>query len=342
MERGPEQLSEAPSGMPIRDAIGDSELLLAYAANHGIDLAPELVKTIVSAKALLSTNLADPSTFDQQAVFWEARNQLTKAVQPVSIASLKASAQTGSMALYRSLFSVLPRTIRTHQPVSPAERSVLWFRFLASVALFILLAVQVYWVVGSRVIGETATILTQVQDNSSALETLNADDPKAQLLEAKRMALEAEISIRYGILKTWNSVWAFPLSLFGFQVPKAVDNPGYDDLQRARLVGEFASQSIERYLLPLLYGWLGACLFVLRKLAQEIKALSYTAEQEMIYRLRIYMGSLAGLIVVWFLPVAQGDPNIKSLSVFAVALLVGYSIDLLFALMDRIIAAFTS
>ena len=49
-----------------------------------------------------------------------------------------------------------------------------------------------------------------------------------------------------------------------------------------------------------------------------------------------------GLIVVWFLPVAQTDPNIKSLSIFAVALLVGYSIDLLFALMDRIIAAFTT
>jgi len=62
----------------------------------------------------------------------------------------------------------------------------------------------------------------------------------------------------------------------------------------------------------------------------------------MLYRLRVYMGTLAGLIVVWFMPVAQSDPNIKSLSVFAVALLVGYSIDLLFALLDRIINAFTA
>lgn len=342
MEHVSEQAQRAADDAPLREAIGDAQLLIAHAASHGIDLPPELVRTLVSARELLALDLADPATFERQSAFWEARKALAKSVQPVSIASLKASAQTGPMVLYRSLFGALSRSLRSGQAISPAERSVLWFRFLASLALFSLLAVQVYWVVGSRVIGETAEILSQVRETQLALESLGVDDPKSQALEAKGMALEKEISVRYDILKAWNVGWSAPLRIFGFSATPAVENPGYEDLQRARLAGEFVTQSIERYLLPLLYGWLGACLYVLRKLAQEIKALAYTAEQDMLYRLRVYMGMLAGLIVVWFMPVVQSDPNVKSLSAFAVALLVGYSIDLLFALLDRIIGAFTA
>jgi hypothetical protein len=337
-----ENTTHSQSDIPIREAIDDAQLLLAHAASHGIDLAPELVKNLVSAKELLALDLADPATYERQSTFWDARNQLSKAVQPVSIASLKASTQTGPMVLYRSLLGALSRSARTGQQISPAERSVLWFRFLASLALFFLLTVQVYWVVGSSVISETTKILDQVRNNKLAMANLNIDDPKSQSLEAEFDELNKEISIRYGILERWNDVWGVPLKFFGHKPTAAVANPSYENLQSARLAGEFVAQSIERYLLPLLYGWLGACLYVLRKLAQEIKALSYTAEQDMLYRLRIYMGTLAGLIVVWFMPVAQADPNIKSLSVFAVALLVGYSIDLLFALLDRIINAFTA
>lgn len=342
MERGPEKSLEAAERTPIREAVVEAELLLAYAADHGVGLPEDLVASLVAAKQLLADDLADPATYDRQAAFWNARDRLAKAVQPVTAASLRASAQTGPLAAYRSLLGVLSRSRRAAQPLSPAERSVLWFRFLAFVALLSLLTVQVYWVVGSRVLGETAEIIQQVQKYRAETATLDADSPQAQRLEAARMALEDEMAMRYAVLESWNRVWAFPFHAAGAMRRPAVDSPGYDDLQRARMVGEFASQSIERYLLPLLYGWLGACLYVLRMLARDIKALSYTPEQDMLYRLRIYMGSLAGLIVVWFLPAAPASAGAKSLSVFAVALLVGYSIDLLFALLDRIIATFTT
>lgn len=327
---------------PIKEAVDDAEMLLAYAASHGITLLPELVKTLVSSKQLLSADLANPSTFDQQAAFWDARNQLGKAVHPVTTTSLRASAQSGPFVSYRGLLGSIFHSFRSKQPIRPAEQSALLFRMLAFTALFLLLTVQVYWVVGSRVISETAQIVKQVKENALALEAFKADDPKAQSLEAEKMVLEEEITIRYNILEQWNMAWEAPFQFLGF-MKKAppVESPSYADLQRVRLVSEFVSQAIELYLLPLLYGWLGACLYVLRMLAQDIKALAYTPEQDMIYRLRLYMGTLAGLIVVWFLPVAQADPDIKSLSIFAVALLVGYSVDLLFALMDRIIAAFT-
>jgi hypothetical protein len=339
MGQGSEPIAGLPGETPILDAIRDSELLLAYASSHGIKLSSELVTEIVAAKNLPSLDLNNPETFERQVKFWEARSQLTTAIQPVTIASIKASAQTGPGIFRRSVVNFFAQNKKP--AISPAEHCVLLFRTFALIALCSLLIVQVYWVVGSRVTSETATILTQANENSKALESLDADNKKAATLEARKMELEAEISIRYAILESWNKVWATPLRLFGFGEYKHVEVPSYSDLQRARLAGEFACQSIELYLLPLLYGWLGACLYVLRRLAQDIGTKSFTPEQGLVYSLRVYMGTLAGLIVVWFLPVAQADPNIKSLSVFAVALLVGYSIDLLFALMDRIIAAFT-
>lgn len=342
MDQIAENQGDAPESPPIKEAIVDAELLLAYAASHGITLPPELVKTIISSKQLLSADLANPSTFDQQAAFWDVRNQLGKAVHPVTTTSLKASAQTDPLVSYRSPLRFVFSSTRTKQLISPAERSVLYFRILAFIALFSLLTVQIYWVVGSRVISETAHIVKQVNENNAALRALKVDDPKAQDIEANKMVLEEEITIRYDILERWNLVWKAPFQLIGFMKEVQLNEaPDYADLQRVQLVSGFVFQAIELYLLPLLYGWLGACLYVLRMLAQDIKTLAYTPEQDMIYRLRLYMGTLAGLIVVWFLPLAQAEPNIKSLSIFAVALLVGYSVDLLFSLMDRIIAAFT-
>lgn len=339
MDNESEPIADSPVKPPILEAIAEAEFLLAYAANHGIELPVKLVAELVAAKSLLSQDLNSADTFDNQVKFWAARNQLATIILPVTCASIKASTQTGPGIFRRSIFKLF--TKNTCTALSSAERCILLFRTLALIALCCLLVVQVYWVVGSRVINDTATILTQAIDNREKLSGLSEDDPKKSALEFKKIGLETDIRIRYSVLESWNNVWITPLRLVGFDEYKHIQEPNYSDLQRMRLAGEFACQSIELYLLPLLYGWLGACLYVLRRLAQDIGTKSFTPEMGLVYSLRVYMGTLAGLIVVWFLPVAQADPNIKSLSVFAVALLVGYSIDLFFALMDRIITTFT-
>ena len=52
------------------------------------------------------------------------------------------------------------------------------------------------------------------------------------------------------------------------------------------------------YLLPLLYGLLGAFTFGLRSLSIETQRLTYSRASNTKYRLRIYMGALDGLVVV--------------------------------------------
>jgi hypothetical protein len=100
---------------------------------------------------------------------------------------------------------------------------------------------------------------------------------------------------------------------------------------------------IQTYVLPLLYGLLGACAYVLRQLALEIRARTFRRELGITYWLHIFLGGLAGLAIGWFLrPEGGSDGLIRGLTPFALSFLAGYSVEVLFSGMDRLVAAFSS
>ncbi len=106
------------------------------------------------------------------------------------------------------------------------------------------------------------------------------------------------------------------------------------------LSAEFVLRILEAYVLPLLYGLLGAFLFVLRSLAKDVRRMVYCRQSDSDYRLRLTLGALAGLAIGWLLtPEQRGE--ISVLSTFALPLLAGYNVELLFSLMDRLISTLT-
>ena len=98
--------------------------------------------------------------------------------------------------------------------------------------------------------------------------------------------------------------------------------------------------TMNQYVLPLLYGLLGALAFILRTLGRELRAITYSPASNTAYVLRWPLGMLAGITIGWFFDPAtlQGVASIQPL---ALAFLAGYSVELLFALLDRIVSAFT-
>jgi len=94
------------------------------------------------------------------------------------------------------------------------------------------------------------------------------------------------------------------------------------------------------YLLPMLYGLIGACAFVLRKLSDEIDKMTYAHDARVRYTLRLNIGVLTGLAVGWFLKPGAGDPFLTSLSPLALAFVAGYGSDLFFLCLDKIVNAF--
>jgi hypothetical protein len=106
---------------------------------------------------------------------------------------------------------------------------------------------------------------------------------------------------------------------------------------------KFILQGIQLYILPLLYGLLGAAAYVLRTLTTEIRNLTYEIESNIGYRLRIQLGAVSGLAIGWFSDAGLTfSASTLSLSPLALAFLAGYSVEVLFSLMDRMIYTFSS
>lgn len=102
------------------------------------------------------------------------------------------------------------------------------------------------------------------------------------------------------------------------------------------LAADFILGAFQNYLLPLLYGLLGACIYLLRSLHQDIQNLTYTRSSEIKYRLRLTLGALSGMVIGWFFK-PQSIDAVASLSPMALSFLMGYNVDILFSLMDKII-----
>jgi hypothetical protein len=107
--------------------------------------------------------------------------------------------------------------------------------------------------------------------------------------------------------------------------------------RRARLSAGFVLDILKSYILPLLYGLLGASAYVLRTMSLEIEEVKYSVNANRGYVLRLALGTLAGLIVGWFIFLLPGQTFLASISPFAIAFLVGYNIELIFSVMDNLI-----
>jgi hypothetical protein len=100
-----------------------------------------------------------------------------------------------------------------------------------------------------------------------------------------------------------------------------------------------ALQSIQTFLLPFLYGLLGASVYILRSLSTDIKALTF--ESSFDYVLRLPLGALSGVAVAWIINFPS-QQQVASLSPLALAFLAGYSVEVLFSALDRVVKAFST
>lgn len=103
-----------------------------------------------------------------------------------------------------------------------------------------------------------------------------------------------------------------------------------------------ALTSFQSFILPLLYGILGALLFILRKYKSRLKAgRSLNATN---YLIRIVMGGLAGLAIGWFVSIDGSDApfQIGNLSPLALSFLAGYGVEILFTGLDTIVSKFSN
>ena len=341
----------------LAQALSDAELLLIHAMREGLDVPQAVIDSLVQTQTL----------FEQQGIrdvheaqFWTAFGTLSKLVAPVSVHSLRATMDSHATPPPVNRFL---RWFRwgdhTH---SLARRAVMSYTIMTMSTLVFLLLIQIYWLFGVSVVDDikelrdaavankaqaTATRLLRDQGLAAGWKTGRSENDlkgEIKLLDDIAKTKELGIESSYDMLATWSSPWERM-----WQVKGSCQNGEEDDLGKMALCENMARlqaskvvlENLQRYALPLLYGLLGACVFTLRTLADKIRARSYSESSNIDFRIRLCLGTLGGLVSAWFLLPGNPESISGSISPFALAFLAGYSIELVFTAMDRIIGAFT-
>ncbi|HEX8663774.1 MAG TPA: hypothetical protein VF744_07060 [Beijerinckiaceae bacterium] len=294
---------DAPEDM--RQHVRAAYALLCAANRRGIQVPADVVAVVTAARKADSAELPD----DLEARFWNAYGLLASSIGPA------ARARTTYTLIFYGVLAVLLFAqflflAGDHVRAKMAEADARGRQAAAQV--------QVAPQGQAPTQGQPAGAPTQGQDNL------------AQVRAYHDLALDLV------------NLASAPLRLVGFGRFFAHDvkeGSGVDYTEvKSRL--ELILLFLSAYLLPMLYGLLGACAYVLRQLSDEIGKLIYAQDARVRYALRLDIGLLCGLAVGWFVRPGAGDAVLVSLSPFALAFVAGYGSELFFVLLDRIVQAF--
>lgn len=104
---------------------------------------------------------------------------------------------------------------------------------------------------------------------------------------------------------------------------------------RSGLSAMFVLNLLHDYLLPMLYGCLGAFAMVLRAICNAVKSETFSGSYALDYNLRITLGAVSGMATGLFM----GDKTLLNeggFSMMLAAFVIGYNVDVLFALIDNV------
>ena len=332
-------LPESRHASRLGDAVEEACRLLYYAASAGRDITPAVRDPILTLRAALVGG--EPITAADEGRFLDAYARLAVVAAPVTAVTLRATS-----ALYER-GAWWARLLRLG-PVSEAQARASSF---GVVALGLLLAIGAgEW---TRTFIETITstqkqfaaVAERVRTTGGAL---NADD--AQIVALKEQAQGApsaglaillrqrdELNMRFEHLRHENDqVWGRIRGSYS-TLHRILFFVSRDELENIIVPLGFV---LGGFLLPVLYGALGTCAFILRTLYGQMIDRSFDPRRSSEFIVRIFLGMLSGITLQWLF-VKDGSAVPGGITPAVLAFLGGYSVELLFSGMDRLLALVT-
>jgi hypothetical protein len=162
------------------------------------------------------------------------------------------------------------------------------------------------------------------------------DCPTAHLLSAANHK-PAKLESKFDLIDYMTSIDCFMRSLrITNDYDEPVDLPIYATRNKVHL--------LMSWLLPGLYGLLGACVYVMRDLLRGNGSSKAGGDARIVellsLLLRVSLGGLAGIIIGWFSVPTSPAASSAAISIssipFGMAFLAGFSIESLFSLLDRL------
>jgi hypothetical protein len=322
------------------ETVEAANTLLYHAIASGQDLPMSVRDPIIKARTAMEHERCLDD--DEEGKFLEAYAKLGVRVAPVTAATLDATRRRASQGWLRRLLRLPPA------PVSDAQRLASRFGALALCLIAVIAfgewthafirsiaAAEKQFAANKQELREAETRRASIEDqigrltgaDGAAADTANAG-AIGEALRARRAEIDAKI-------------WA--LDYTNGQLNEAVER-GYDTLERMLYLGPEKLRNVSMsfanilggVLLPVLYGALGTCAFVLRSLFREMVDRTFDARRAGEFKVRIFLGTLSGLSLQWL--VVRSDGTVAGgVTPAVLAFLGGYSVEMLFTAMDRLV-----
>ena len=364
--------SEEQRNARLAALMEDARSLLAYASANGKQVEDDIRKALVETADELDKKALGPAGEER---FYKAYQDLTRTLAPVNAATLKAS-ETRVPRLHE-LVSGRDGFLKTLSKFTAGR----FLHFVLFVLVLIGSGVALgYYLVGSTALDgyrkateEYRKARSTQRDKEYALkgveerlqktdwakaaagEKAKADDEvqryrseKAEIdltvdqLKADRRALQD--AIRSWMVRPCNSAftrWMCAWSETDLKRQQTQTAPDETYLSNELFMAAVARDRMAQIILPMLLGLLGAYSYVLRNLSLDIQNRSFAPGSAIHHVVRLSLGALAGIASGWLLK-PEDVTSFSSLPSWALAFVAGYSVELVFAAMDRIVGAFTT
>lgn len=357
-------------------SIHDAYTLLDFTCRRGNAPAPALSEVLINSHHKLESGT--PLTAQDESAFWNALAQITDQVKPVTVESVQftirpthndeATAKRGFIA-------------RCFKPSGPAEHVLRRYLAMAVITLLVLLGLQMQWAIGTFIYSDAFKVRNYLikaerklsaaqQESDNVKDTPAAQAAELRLTEAKNL-VEMDKSwndVSYVRLWWWNRGAARHIPPYDLVIQKdsggteknvegasgiTLTPIGKQRLEYTRT--ELTLQVLSNYLLVALFALLGGLTQALRSLSQLIQNVSLTDNDLYRVRTRVILGVISGVCMAWLYIISatsNGDVGshaplsaisfLGSFTPWAIAFISGYSVEIFFALLERVINIITS
>jgi hypothetical protein len=333
----------------MREQAEEGMIMLGYAAYLGKDVPAEAATTVTHTDTLVSQNA--PLRDNEEVALLSAYRRIAATLAPVTATSLKdTDDRYGRPGIIRGRLGL--------GPLSEGKRFLRKFSWLA----VLLLALTVTAEFGKNFIVDIfnkRTELDQAEEQKQKIEASLKD------LEWQRQSIEGTTPVGRLDQKTRVASATVRRQLYELESQKAVAASRITNIRRelqsgfravSLVLGRFGINEetvknviepiaigVTKFLLPMLYGALGACAYILRVVIPLVHDRTFERRRTGDYGTRVYLGMLSGVAIQWLLSGATTEKEIAArFTPATLAFVAGYSVEVLFTLIDAIIAAMTS
>ena len=361
------QTKAVPDISDLQRAIQDAQSLLHFAAKQSIKLRPETTTTIVKAKNYFDTSKWTP---ELEVEFWNALVDLNSMIYPVTIETYNATLGSGGkffntvvlnsygfgfitvvslfLIIWMQIHSLNGQSLTSEIDQMIATRSDIEQELRETDARL---------AISSRILEQPSRNFSQEQTTNGVTAEVSNLKATSVLQSEKLVRVERDLYASFLLLAHWLSRWEWvvgvlpsPMSWWERWISSeeeiAAEKIMFENIDEmsdeiSLISVKSTLQALNSYFLPALYGLLGACAYILRTLAREVKTFTLSETFGLRSLLRLPLGVLSGIVVGWFLTPETLPSAFSAIQPLALAFLAGYSVELVFAGLDRLISTFT-